>query len=467
MKPATCLARLSCGVALLSMMQCAVKQPPSVVDELKEVVPPDMLVPPAWKVTQGTAGVVAGDWIKTFGDPQLEAIVAEGIQNNLDLKAAVARVDVAAGLVAQARSLMYPQLSIITGAGLVGRDDTIDRSGIVGEVSWELDLWGRIRAQTAASQAARQAADADLVYARQSLAATIATLWYHTVATERLRQTAEGATGVYGDLLKLVETRFAVGRCGAQDVAMAGADLDRARQRERAFATSGQQFVRGLEVVVGRYPGAELALAADLPSMPGPVPEGLPAELLERRPDLVAAERRVAAAFHLIQVAEAARIPRIALTAGGGRTSGELFRLAGIGTGFWSVGVNLLAPIFTAGALQAQVRIANAEQQAAVVLYGQTALRAFSEVETSLVTEQLLLDQELHLASVLKQDTEALRLGRIRFKVGASNLLDVLQLQTRQLTSQFDLIGIRNDRLANRVALHLALGGGFELPSTP
>jgi len=379
----------------------------------------------------------------------------------------VARVDVAAGLVAQARALMYPQLSLISGAGIVGRDDTRDRSGVVGEVSWELDLWGRIRAQTAASEAARAAADADLLYARQSLAATIATLWYHTVATERLRLTAQNASGVYGDLLKLVKTRFAVGRCGAQDVALAGADLDRSRQRERAYATSGQQFVRGLEVVVGRYPAAELALAADLPPMPGSVPEGLPAELLDRRPDLVAAERRVASAFHLIQVAQAARAPRIALTAGGGRSSTDLFRLAGIGTSFWTVGINLLAPLFSAGALQAQVRIATAEQQAAVVLYGQTALRAFSEVETSLVTEQLLLDQEQYLESVLKQDTEALRLGRIRYDVGATNLLDVLQLQTRQLNTQFDLIGIRGDRLTNRVALHLALGGGFELAPTP
>lgn len=467
MKRAPVLASLLGVTTLLSTVQCAVKQPPPVTDELRAVLPSNAIVPAEWEATRGRAGAIATDWVTTFNDPLLEAIVREGLQNNLDLKAAVARVDVATGLVAQARALMYPQLSLISGVGIVGRDDTRDRSGLVGEVSWELDLWGRIRAETAAAEAARAAADADLLYARQSLAATIATLWYQTVATERLRQTAENAAGVYGDFLKLVTTRYEVGRGGKQDVAMAGADLDRSRQRERAYATTGQQFLRGLEVVVGRYPAAELALAADLPPMPPPVPEGLPSELLERRPDLVAAERRVASAFHLIQAAQAARIPRIALTAGGGRTSGDLFRLAGIGTGFWTFGVSLLAPIFTGGSLQAQVRIATAEQQAAVVLFGQTALRAFSEVETSLVNEQLLLDQELYLEAVLKQDSEALRLGRIRYEVGATNLLDVLQLQTRQLNTQFDLIGIRGDRLSNRVALHLALGGGFELPATP
>ena len=264
-----------------------------------------------------------------------------------------------------------------------------------------------------------------------------------------------------------MKTRQAIGQVGPQDVALAGADLDRARQRERAFATSGQQSVRGLEIVVGRYPSAELALAPDLPSVPPPVPEGLPSELLERRPDLIAAERRVASAFHLIQAAEAARLPRITLTAFGGRSTSELLRLAGVGAGFWRLGVDLLAPIFTGGALEAQVQLATADQKTALALYGQAALRAFGEVESTLANEQLLADQQRLFESVLAQDTEALRIDRLRFDIGATDLLHVLQLQARQISSQFDLIGVRNDRLANRVALHLALGGGFTPAPTP
>ena len=181
--------------------------------------------------------------------------------------------------------------------------------------------------------------------------------------------------------------------------------------------------------------------------MPAPVPDGLPSELLERRPDLVAAERRVAAAFHLIQAAEAARLPRIALTAGGGRSTSELLRLAGVGAGFWRAGIDMLAPIFTGGALQAQVEIATAEQQAALALYGQAALRAFSEVESSLASEQLLADQQRYLESVLAQDTEALRLGRLRYDAGATDLLHVLQLQARQLD-----YAVRSDRHSQRSA---------------
>lgn len=445
---------------------CAVKQPPAPADALNSVLPASAM-PADWRAPGGTAGTVVTDWIQTFGDPQLNALVDEALQNNLDLKVASHRIEVAAALVTQARSLLYPHLVVSGGAGTVGRDWVKDRSGIVGDVSWELDLWGRVRAQGAAAEADRVAAEADLVFARQSLAATVATMWYDTIATERLRQTAQDSTQVYDELLRLVNTRLVVGRSGKQDVALALADLDRARRQERAYAMSEQHMMRGLEVILGRYPAGDMALAADLPRVPPPVPDGLPAELLERRPDLVAAERRVAAAFHAIQVAQAARLPRIALTGGGGHSTSELLRLAEVGAGFWRFGVELLAPIFTGGQLEAQVRLATAEQQAALAAYGQAALRAFSEVEASLAGEQLLDDQQRYLEAVLTQDAEALRLGRVRFTAGASDLFHVLQLQNRQLHTRFELIGVRNDRLANRVALHLALGGGFTPAPNP
>jgi NodT family efflux transporter outer membrane factor (OMF) lipoprotein len=461
-------ARFLTGLlSALALVSCAVKEPPPPSTALDGVLPATTDVPAAWTAPGGIAGPVVTDWVHTFADPQLAALVDEGLRNNLDLQAAAARVDVAAALVVQARALLYPHISLAGGIGIVERDERRNRSGLTAEIGWELDLWARVRARGASAEAAREATDADLVYARQSLEALVATLWYQTIATERLRQTALEATTVYEDLLRLVRTRHRVGKVGQQDIALAGADLDRARQREREFATSLQQSERGVEVVIGRYPAAELLLAADLPPVPPPVPEGLPSELLERRPDLVAAERRVAAAFHDIQAAKAARLPRIALTAAGGRSSSELLALADVGGTFWTVAANILAPIFDGGALKAQVEKATAEQQAALALFGQTALRAFGEVETTLASELLLADQQRHFEAVLAQDSEALRLGRRRYEVGATDLLDVLNLQARQLDTRFDLIGIRNDRLANRIALHLALGGGFATASTP
>jgi NodT family efflux transporter outer membrane factor (OMF) lipoprotein len=444
---------------------CAVKQPPSPADALAGVLPGTTAVPPEWSATAGVDGAVITEWLSMFQDAQLEALVDEALKNNLDLMAAAARVDGAAALATAARALLYPHLTATGLAGVVSRDGTRDRSGLVLDVTWELDLWGRVRAAGASADARRDATAADALSARQSLAALVATLWYQTIATERLRATAIAAAAVYEDLLRLVKTRNAVGQVGAQDVALAGADLDRARERERAFAASLQEITRGLEVLLGRYPAAELRLAPDMPPVPAPIPDGLPSELLERRPDLVAAERRVASAFHAVQSAKAARLPRFLLTAGGGRSSSELIRLLGVGTGFWRAGIELFAPLFLGGALQAQVRFATADQEAALALFGQAALRAFSEVESSLGNEPLLADQQRNLEGVVAQDTEALRLGRLRYEAGATDLLHVLEIQKRVLDSQFALVEIRNDRLANRIALHLALGGGFAAPA--
>ena len=443
---------------------CAVKQPPQPADALAGVLPGTTAVPPEWTATTGVDGTVIADWLRTFQDPQLDALVDEALQHNLDLVAAAARVDGSAALATAARALLYPQLTSTGLAGVVSRGDMRSRSGLVLDVSWELDLWGRVRAAGASADALREATAADALSARQSLAALVATLWYQSIATDRLRATAITAASVYDELLRLVRARQDVGQVGGQDVALATADLERARERERAFSASLQQIIRSVEVLLGRYPAAEVKLAPDLPPVPAPIPDGLPSELLERRPDLVAAERRVASAFHAVQSAKAARLPRFALTFSGGRSSSELIRLIGVGAGFWRASLEMFAPLFLGGALQAQVRLANADQEAALALFGQAALRAFSEVESSLANDPLLADQQRHLEAVLTQDTEALRLGRLRYEGGATDLLHVLEMQERVLDSQFALVAIRNDRLANRIALHLALGGGFPAP---
>ena len=460
--------RLVClfGVVVLGGTSpgCAVKQPPKPADALAGVLPGTTTVPLEWTATTGVSGAVNADWLGTFQDPQLDSLVDEALQHNLDLVAAAARVDGSAALATAARALLYPQLWANGLAGYVRRDETRERSGLVLGVSWELDLWGRVRAAGASADAMREATAADALAARQSLAALVATLWYQSIATDRLRATAITAASVYEELLRLVRTRQDVGQVGGQDVALATADLERARERDRAFAAALQQLIRSLEVLLGRYPAAEVKVAPSLPSVPAPIPDGLPSELLERRPDLVAAERRVASAFHAVQSAKAARLPRFALTFEGGRSSSELIRLIGAGAGFLSAGLEMLAPIFLGGALQAQVRLATADQEAALALFGQSALRAFSEVESTLGSEPLLADQERHLENVLAQDSEALRLGRLRYEGGATDLLHVLEMQERVLDSQFALVAIRNDRLANRIALHLALGGGFPAP---
>jgi multidrug efflux system outer membrane protein len=280
--------------------------------------------------------------------------------------------------------------------------------------------------------------------------------------TRQLQQVTQEGVTVYQGILDVVQAKESIGEVPEQNVFLSRADLESAQaELERATATH-QQAVRALEVLMGRYPAAELRSAEVFPKVPPPVPAGLPSELLARRPDLMAAERRVAASFHLTQSAKAARLPSISLTVAGGRSNNDLFELIGTNPNFWNAGANFLAPIYLGGALQAQVRIQTAQQEAATLAFGQTALRALSEVETSLSNEGLLADREKYLQASVRDNSEAYQQGRIQFEVGATDLLSLLQFQSRLLISRAALIGVEQERLTNRINLHLALGGSFQ-----
>ena len=247
-----------------------------------------------------------------------------------------------------------------------------------------------------------------------------------------------------------------------QDVYLAKADLASAEERQRQAKGAFEQSVRSIEVILGRYPSAELEVSREFAEILVPIPVGIPSELLERRPDINAAERQVAAAFQRVKSSKAAKLPTIALTASGGRSSNELISLIGANKGFFSLGANLLAPIDVGGGLEAQVKIETAQQKAALANYGQVALMAFSETETGISNETLLDQRKKLLAIAVKQNRKALRVAKTQYEFGQVDFLSVLQMQARLLGSRIELIRIKNAKLAQRVDLHLALGGSFE-----
>ena len=257
-----------------------------------------------------------------------------------------------------------------------------------------------------------------------------------------------------------MQTRLDVGAGQPQDVYLAKADLAGAKERQRQALGAFTQSVRSIEVLLGRYPGAELEVPRVFVPTPPGIPVGIPSALLERRPDLIAAERRVASAFHRIDAAEAAKMPSVSLTASGGSPSSEMAELLGSGN-FFSLGANFVAPLDIGGGLQAQVEIETANQEAALASYGSIALNAFNEVESALTNESLLLQREGLLADAVGNNESALGITKTQYDVGQVDFLSVLQLQARTLNSQISLIRIKNARLAQRVDLHLALGGSF------
>lgn len=444
---------------------CALKPVPSA--ELRQQALEHVTPLGQWsasKIGAGTAptgtGAVRNDWLTSFADPQLEALVTEAITYNADLRAAAARVEQAAAYVKLAGANLSPNVSIIGKTGSKsGGDGGLD-IGLL-NVSWELDVWGRIRSGRAAAVDQYASAEYDYNYARQSLAALVVRSWYTVTEAWLQRRLAEDMARAAQDLVTLAQDRQRIGAGNARDVAIAQANLHAAQDSVRQLEQSYTTALRALELLLGRYPAAEIQVRRDLPTAFPPVPVGLPSELLERRPDVIAAERRVAAAFYRTEEAKAARLPSIKLTAGASWISSDLLLLKNRDNPKGSFGVNLLAPIFRGGELQAQVEIRTAEQKQAVAEYGGVALTAFGDVENALTGEFILAQREPLLAAAVADNERAVALSETQYRVGMIDLRAVKAQQVDLYQARMQWLRLQSERLAQRVNLYLALGGSF------
>ena len=261
-------------------------------------------------------------------------------------------------------------------------------------------------------------------------------------------------------MLRVAQERLRVGNGNEQAVAEARANLGTYRDALRQIELAREQALRALELLLGRYPAAEIAVAEHLSPVPPPVPVGMPSQMLERRPDVIAAERRVAAAFNRVGEARAAMLPRISLTAGGSSVSSDLIVLKDTSNPIWSVGANLIAPIYQGGALRAQVEIRSAEQKEAVAEYARAGQRAFGEVENALAAESALRDRYAILEAAVRDSARSLELARVQYRVGSVDLRAVEQSQLTWYSARPPL-RVQTERLAQRINLYLALGGNF------
>ncbi len=450
-------------IMLTSVAGCVLNNPPDAT-AIKGESLPTVVLPDGWTAPGAGAGTVADNWLATFGDDQLTAAVAESIAFNADLRVAAARVEQAMYYARLAGARLYPSVDVFARGGGKMSGDNSGLSGAALNVTWELDLWGRVRYGRAAAAADFGAAESDFVYARQSLAALVARSWFLAVEASLQAELARATIRDGGELVRLAEARSQVGVGNDEDVFVARSTVGTYRDTLRQIELSREQAIRALEILLGRYPAAAAAVTATLPGQPADVPAGLPSELLERRPDVVAAERRVAAAFNRVGEAKAARLPAIALTTGVSSISSDLFVLKERDNPIWNFGANLLAPIYKGGALQAQVDIRTAEQQQAIAAYAAVGLRAFGEVEGALAGEIAAREREQILAQVLSDSRRALEIVQAQFKVGSTDLRFVTQRQLALNATSSGVIRMQAEQRVQRVNLHLALGGSFEMP---
>jgi len=421
-------------------------------------------VPDKWTAQGAAAGVVADGWLASFHDTQLDTLVREVIANNADLRVAAAKVAVAQQTVIIVGSRLKPWVGVQLGASTTyERDDGNfnSTSAFIG-AAWELDVWGRLRAERAAAEANAEAVALDYAYARQSIAATTAKLWYLGVETYQLLALSERAVKIYGDLLDLVQIRRNAGKDSDLDVVDVRAKLETAQSDVERVRESYGEVRRSLEVVLGRYPAAEIEIAAAYPALPPLAGSSVPSSLLERRPDLIAVEREVLAAFRRQEAAQLALLPEFSLSLTGGRLGDQVLSLLNLNPWLASAGIGASIPIYEGGALQAKVEIATAQQAQAVARYGAVALTAFREVENSLANERYMALQFPLDQKSLDDRTTAVQIATIQYKAGRRDLLWVAQLQAEQLVAESNFIRLRGAQQANRVRLYQVLGGSFD-----
>ncbi len=454
------------ALALTLVPGCVLKKPPDAV-ALRQEALPRVAVPGQWTAPGTVAGLVADNWVVTFNDQQLTAAVDEALVHNADLRVAATRVEQAQLYARLAGAKLYPSADVLARGGGKMSGDGSGLQGWALTVSWELDLWGRVRYGRAAAAADAAAVESDFEYARQSLAALVARSWFLAVEAGLQAELARESVARGEDLVRLAETRSRVGVGNDQDIEVARTNVGTYRDALRQLELAREQAIRALEILIGHYPAAALSVAQRLPAQPDNVPGGLPSELLERRPDVVAAERRVAAAFNRVGEAKAARLPTIALTTGVSSVTSELFVIKERDNPIWNMGATLLAPIYRGGALKTQVEIRTAEQRQAVAAYASVGLRAFSEVENALAAEFAARDRQTILAETLLHSQRALDIVQTQFKVGSTDLRFVNERQLALNSTSAALIRMQAEQRVQRVNLHLALGGSFEPRPAP
>jgi NodT family efflux transporter outer membrane factor (OMF) lipoprotein len=450
--------------ALLS--SCAVEPPPP-ANEIRQQALPNIALDGSWKADASlSTGLVQDDWLRTFADPQLDELVREAITHNPDFRVAAARVEQAAQYLVIAQSGLRPQVGIFGtgGSKSSGGGDTSSAAlqGALLAASWELDLWGRLRYARNAAREDLASANADLEFARQSLAASTAKAWF--TATQLTLDAAVAADMVRstGELTLLAQDRERIGVGTDADTAVARARAREVESTLQQIQLSRSQALRALELLIGRYPAAEVNARAELLERPGPVTAGMPLQMLERRPDVIAAERRVAAAFNRIGEAKAARLPQLSLNASFGAFESDILELReDFDNPTGGLGARLLAPLYQGGALQAQVEIRTLQQKEALADYARVALRAIGEVENAVAANATLAARARLLGEALNEQTLALDLTQTNFRVGRADRRAVEQQRINVSNARMALNSVRTEELAGRVNLHLALGGSF------
>ncbi len=401
-------------------------------------------------------------WLKQFNDPELNTLVEEALQNNPSIRIIAARRTQSEALINAASGSQYPGINAIGNSGSKVGSSGTGLTGFYIGANWELDLWGRVRTSIAGAEQNSKAINADQDAARLSLIATLVkSVWLARSLQEQAQLAKENADAAQ-KIADLTQVREKIGASSTNDVAQTKITAAQAQELALNGALARDQALRAVETLVGRYPKAEPLQTTTLPTLPKPVAPGLPAELLERRPDLIAAEARVNSAFYLADEKRLARLPKISLTAGYGYINSQIFTLINGASTSFGVGANVMLPLFQGGSIEAQIAYQNAEAQAALANYGKVVLAAFNDVENALNGEATWRERSSQLQTQLNQQKNVMKSTESEFLIGKIDQRQVQQQLIKTNTTNINWRQGQVDALAQRVNLYLALGGSAD-----
>lgn len=427
-----------------------------------------------WVPAQPGDTAVRGDWWQLFNDDALSRLMLTLQDANLDIIQAEARYRQAQALVQSSRSGFFPTIGAsaagtrsgsgrgVSTTGNVGGDNPSNQFSLSGDVSWEPDLWGRVGRSVEASGAGLQASQADLATTRLSMQSTLAQTYFRLRVMEAEMRLLQQTVAAYERSLAMTQNRYDAGIAAQVDVESSRTQLENGRTQLLALDWQRAQLEHAIAVLLGQTPASFSLASDDWQAQVPVVPVGLPSQLLQRRPDVAAAERRTAEANARIGVAQAAWFPSLTLSAQGGYRASEWAQWLSAPASFWSLGPALALTIFDGGAREAQLKEARAAYDAQAAAYRQTVLTALREVEDYLVQLHVLGQEQITQGRALASARESLRLTRNQYEAGLIDYLSVVQVETTALSTERSALALVSDRLLASVQLIAALGGGWD-----
>ena len=428
-------------------------------------------VPAAWtEASRGTHRRISTGWLSEFNDPRMKDLVQEAISKNNNLQAAAHRLRSTRESTKTSRANRLPAIEAAGSSSRVrsglGSAADVSRSsyGLSFSASWEIDVWGRLRDLDHAARADYEAARADYRSAQLSLAVNTAKAWINLTEAQQQVELAEQTLTDFKKSLSLISRRHREALLRAVDVQFGRNNVASAERNLRSRTLQRDEAARALQLLLGRYPSGELKATSSLPSLKRQVPSGLPSQLLARRPDLVSSRARLESSSLRAEAARKDLLPALRLTGSSGASSDQLRRALDPSYLTWSVASSLVQTVYRGGAPSARARAALESNKATIHDYVQTVLQAFREVESALQIDRSLREQETFLLVEVDQAGKAQAAAERDLGLGieGSSVLEILESQRRAVNARGALIRLRNQRLQNRLDLHLALGGDYE-----